>query len=319
MRKPAVVVLLILSLVLSACGPAMQPATDTAEGGEVFVLALPRIVVDFDATGTPSVLGLKLSDLAPVVGSSVSNLRLHEFYVGWMTAANVQHVELRQTGRGVALLVNGKALPHIGWDDASLREAGDLASAFNVPTTDLVKKLLPMVRRLGLDIVLRFPRQSAAPEIAMADPTAPITVTAPATAPAPSAVVKFEVKYDANGVPGILGITASDLSALGVNLSSVVLSPNNVRLIQSKNIQTVELRGRPDGLYLYINGEPLPNVVWDDAFLGNAAELYAQTNPGSPYIPLARQLIPMVNKADIDVLVHFPLAAGAQPVPAKMH
>lgn len=319
MKKSVWVVLVIVTLLLAACGPAMQPAsgpeTDT---GEVFMVALPRLQVDFDKDGNPGVVGLKLSDLSKYTGMNFAGFQLNKFYIDWMSAANVQHIELRQTGNGIVLFANGKPLPNVAWSDASLQAAGDFAGLFNVQNTQMIRKFLPIVRRLGLDLVLTFPRSEGVAEIPLADPNLVVkTVASPSNTPA-SAVVQFEVKYDENGVPGILGISAADLAAMGMN-APLALHPAYVKLLEDNNIQTMELRGKSDGLFIYVNGNPLPNIAWDDAFLTNSADLYAQMNPSSPYIDVVKTVVPMINKADIGVMVHFPLAAGQKPIAAKMH
>ena len=218
MKKSVWVLLLVATLVLAACGPAMKPATGPeTDTGEVFMIALPRIVINFDADGNPSVLGLNLADVGKYTGMSMAGFQLNKFYIDWMTAANVQHVELRQTGNGIVLFVNGKAMPHIGWSDASLQQATDLAGLFNVQNTEMIRKFLPIVRRLGIDVVLTFPRAEGVAEIPLIDPEAAVNTVAQASTEPASAVVQFEVKYDENGVPGILGITAADLAAMGIS------------------------------------------------------------------------------------------------------
>jgi hypothetical protein len=207
----------------------------------------------------------------------------------------------------------------VAWDDASLQQAGDLAPLFNVPveTVDMVKKLLPIVRRLGLDMVLKFPLRPDAKAIPLADPAVAMAKVKPEEAAA-TAVVKFEIKYDQQGVPGILGITAQDLLALGIS-APLALDMNAIRALQARNVQFMELRTKPDGLYVYVNGNPLPNLVWDNTLLTSAADMYGQTNPTSPYVEVVKQALPTLDNMDIGVLVHFPLAAGATPITAKMH
>jgi sulfur carrier protein ThiS len=319
MKKSVWVVLVIVTLLLAACGPAMQPATGPqTDTGEVFMVALPRLQVDFDAQGNPGIVGVNLADVAKYTGMNFAGFQLNKFYIDWMTAANVQHIELRQTGNGIVLFVNGKPLPNIAWSDQSLQAAGDFAGLFNVQNTQMIRKFLPIVRRLGLDLVLTFPKAEGVAAIPLADPNQVVTTTAaPSNTPA-SAIVQFEVKYDENGVPGILGISAADLAAMGVN-APLALAPSYVKLLEDNNIQTLELRGKSDGLFLYVNGNPLPNIAWDDTFLNNTADLYAQMNPSSPYIGVVKTIVPMINKADIGVMVHFPLAAGQTPIAAKMH
>lgn len=323
MRKSVWVVLTIVTLLLSACGPAMQPATGPqTAGGEVFMVALPRIELAFDAVGSPSILGVDLAQVGAIFGvdatAFASAYRLPKFYVDWMTAANVQHMELRQTGNGIGMWVNGKALPHIGWSDASLQKTSDLMGLFNVQNTAMIGKFLPIVRRLGLDLVLHFPKQAGAADIPLVDPTVAVQQAAAPSGEPASAVVQFEVKYDENGVPGILGISAADLAAMGIQ-APLALAPAYLDLLKRNNIQNMELRGKNDGLFLYVNGEPLPNIVWDDKYLANAADIYAQMNPQSPYVTMAKQILPLVSRADIAVMVHFPVAEGQKPIAAKMH
>lgn len=321
MRRWAPVLLLVSALLLAACGPAMQPATGPeTDSGEVFMIALPRIAIDFDSMGNPSMMGIKLEDVERITGQSLSSMRLNKFYVDWMTNANVQHVELRQTGNGVAFIVNGKPMPHIAWTDKSLQKTSEVAALLQVSNadTELLRKFLPIVRRLGLDLVVTFPRRSDATAIALMNADEALKVKPSTVVEPASAIVRFEVKYDNQGVPGVLGISAADLAARGID-APLAIDLRYVDLFKKNNIQFVELRGKDDGLYLYINGEPLPNIVWDDTFLTNAADLYVQMNPESPYTQVAKQVLPLVNNADVNVIVHFPIAADQKPIAAKMH
>jgi len=320
MRKSVWLILLVTTLVLSACGPAMVPAAGPAgESGEVFVIALPRIVVDFDAAGTPSVLGLSLNDISAMTGQQFANLQLNKFYIDWMQAANVQHVELRQTGNGLVLLVNGKPLPYLGWSDDSLVKAADVAGYFNVPRTDMIRKFLPIVRRLGLDLVLRFPRPQGVAEIPLADPNMVVNLKPTPSGQGASAVVQFEVKYDQNGAPAILGITPADLASLGINLGAASLAPSIIQMVQSSNIQNIELRSKEDGVSVYVNGQVLPTIVWDNSMLANVNEIYGAMNQKTDRnVQIVQTLLPLINKADMAVLVHFPVAPGQAVIPAKL-
>ncbi len=326
MRKSVWVVLAIVALVLAACGPAMQPAASPqTASGEVFTVALPQIVVDFDKSGNPSVLGIDAAKLQSY-GLNIPVSGIGPTAAAQMTANNIQHIEMRQTGNGVVLFVNAKPMPYLAWSDASLQQLTDLtgllgASAPNPQVLTLVRKFLPIVRRVGLDLVLTFPKQDAAQKIALANPDQVVkAVAVPSTDPA-SAVVQFEIKYDQNGVPGILGITASDLAAMGLN-APLALAPSVLTGLQANNIQNMELRSKGDGAFIYVNGNPLPNIAWDPQLLGNAVDLWLQMNPGvNQFVPvdLVKQVAPSIAKADIAILVHFPVTAGQTPIVAKMH
>jgi len=159
MRKTLWIALVLISLVLSACGPAMPPSTSPKTArGDTFLLALPRLEIEFDKDGNPTVLGMKLAEVGAMLNQDLSGIRLDPFLVNWMTTTDIQHIEMRQTGDGMAVVVNGKPMPHIAWDDQSLERALKLAQVFapgNENQFNAIKKLLPIVSRLGLDVVVR--------------------------------------------------------------------------------------------------------------------------------------------------------------------
>jgi len=318
MRKSLHVVLVILSLLLVSCGPAATPGVSPqAQSGEVFLVALPRIVIDIDEAGDISVLGIKVADIGRFTGRDLSSVKVDKAIVDRMVAGKLQHVEIRQMGDRLAPFVNGKPLPHIAWTDEALQQTADVLALLNVPNANVLKSVLPIVRRLGLDVVVRFPRGAAA-EIPMVDLANPPAPAAPAAAQAPSVLARFEIKYDARGVPAILGITAEQLAALGISLP-VALDPSMIQKLQTQNIQNMEINGKASGLTVYVNGNPLPSLVWDQQTLTNAVDLYSQMDPSSPYGELIKMAVPVISNPDVAVLVHFPAAAGQAAVPAKMH
>lgn len=324
MRRFVLVVLVLMGLVLASCGPAIMPAAapETASG-ETFVVALPRIVITFDEQGNPGVEGVALQEIARSVGVplDMSQLRIDPFYPAWMKAANIQHVELRQTGDGVALLVNGALMPSLSFQGDSLQRMSDVAPLLgqNGPAIgQLLEKFGPLVQRLGLAIALKFPKQDGAQDIPYAPADTKVAALAASNEP-PTAVAKFEIRYDEQGVPSILGISARDLLALGIN-ANVALAPSVMQQLQANNLQHMQLSSRSDGLHLYVNGNPLPAIAWDSTSLNNALQVYEQMNPGVPqqYLDLIRTFVPMLARTDMSVMIHFPVAAGAQPIPAKM-
>jgi hypothetical protein len=235
-----------------------------------------------------------------------------------MTKAGIQHIEIASVGDRLVFFVNGKPMPHLGWSEDSLNRALDLAGKLGVQNAGTISKLLPMVTRLGLDIVLRFPLQEGATEIPMTELGAAKNLkVSPTTDPA-SAIIKTEVKFDENGQPGIMGLSAKDLQAMGV-AGLPGLSPDTLQKLQGGNIQNLELRTKPDGAYIYANGQPLPKLIWDSQLLANLVEVYAKLSADAPLLPLIQSLVPYMDRADVGVLLHFPLAAGAAPIPTEMH
>lgn len=324
MRK-VIVTLTVLGLLVAGCGPAVLPAaapeTDT---GEKFVVALPRIVLAFDENGNPGFEGLDVEQITRSFNMplNLSAYRIDPQVVTWMTSTNVQHLEMRQTGNGLALLANGKLMPHLRWQDGSLEATGGfvrMLSPQNEQIATLVEKLAPLVKGLGLAIVVKFPMKPGAEAIPLAadDLVAaePEAVTGPA-----SAMVQFEIKYDEQGVPSIMGISARDLAAAGI---SAPLALDSAMLSQAKtnNIQYLELRSKGDGLQIFVNGTPLPVLIWDSTMLDNTVNAAEQLY--GPYTAIdwkvVRQLVPVLTKLDVSVLIHMPLAADAEPIPVTRH
>ncbi len=305
MSRWTLAALLVVTMLLVGCGSAAQPAAQKA--AEPFMLALPRIVVNVDAAGNPSILGL-----SPALFGM--DARFPQPLLDTLIAANVQHLEARILARGLVIYVNSKPLPHIGWDDEALAQGADLAQVMMGQDLGTVKKLLPIVRRLGLDVVVRLPKKTGTADIPLITleegaKIVPETAAGPATA-----IIKLDAKIDDKGMPGIFDVTAKDLSALGVEVPPV-LDADTLKRLQGANIQHLLIRSKPGGLFIYVNGKPLPHLVWDSRFLTNAAELFGQLMPDSPYGPLVTEIAPGLDRADIDVLVLLPPAAGAKTLP----
>jgi hypothetical protein len=271
------------------------------------MIALPRLVVDLDENGNPSVEGLALEDIEALTGVPLQTLALNPYYVDWMKNTNVQHVELAHSDDGIFLFVNGEQLPYLDWDSESIEAAGDVAALFNVPYARLISLLAPIIQRTGLNVVVRFPTQDGAASIPMRDATSP-PAPIEAEAAAPSLITHIDVDYDATGEPMIAGVTSGELAeATGLYLP-VNLDPAMVAALQAQGVQTLRLLSTGEGLYVYVNEAPLPHVAWDQGRLADTAGLYAQINPDSPYIRLINLLAPQLDNMDLDLMLRFPEA-----------
>jgi hypothetical protein len=298
-----VVLTVIAALLLSACGAATVPTTDeTTDSGQRFLVSLPRLVVDVDEQGQASVNGLSIDAVNQILpGAPLPDLAINPFYVDWMTNTNMQHLELASTDKGVFLFANGEPLPYLAWDGDSLSNLGTVAGIANLPYGNLISKLVPIVQRTGLNMVMRFPAQEGASEIPVRDPNIAPEAMQPVTEEvAPALVTRIDVNYDASGVPTIAGISSRDLAEAGVFLP-IELTPDLLAQLKSNDVKEIRFVTGPNGISITVNGEALPQIAWNSALLNNGADLYAQMNPDSPYIALAKLLLPEMSNLDLDL------------------
>ena len=54
-------------------------------------------------------------------------------------------------------LLAGEPLPYVSWDADSVGLTGDLIYGMGVPNGDIIRRLLPLLRHIGLDIIVQMP------------------------------------------------------------------------------------------------------------------------------------------------------------------
>jgi hypothetical protein len=330
MRRVTVAWIIIAGLLLSACGTAVLPQAESgAESGKALTIGLPRIVVTVDENGKLGIEGfLSLTQLDQLANSlglplGLSSFALPPEMVQRMMIGGIQHLEIRQTADKLVLLFNGKPMPSLSWKDGSIDSLSQLLSLGGPQasqTGQMLQKLIPLAERLGLSIALKFPTQPgaepipyASDEVVMAQPEAATTD--------PSLSLNLEVSYDEAGVPSFLGIPPEQIQALfGGQRLRLALDPKIIEQAQANNIQHLELRSKGDGLWVYVNGNAVPPVRWDKQTLGNAIEVWVAMNPGlNPSVGnTVRTLAPYLSNADLSIMLHFPVAPGAEPIPVTM-
>ncbi|MGE5602361.1 MAG: hypothetical protein ACM30E_04895 [Nitrososphaerales archaeon] len=319
MRQRLWVSVVVIAFILAGCGgQAAQPPTGpTTSSGELFQVALPRLVIDVDAEGNPSILGISPA-LLSAFGVDVAGFKLPKDLVTQFTDASVQHLEIASVGDRLMFFANGKPVPHLGWTTDSLNRMLNLLNTMKVENAQAIQRILPIVTRLGLDVVLRFPRPEGEAEIPFVDTSTVRSFQPTATTDPASLVAKFEVRFDDQGRAGMMTLSPEDLAALGVG-SPLSLSPETLANFQAGNIQHMEIRTKPDGAYIYVNNDPLPRLIWDTQLLKNAVDLYGELSPDAQLLPLIQQIAPYLDRADLDVLLRFPKAAGQADIPAELH
>ncbi len=301
-------ILLLFGSVLAACGGEPVPVKDQDAD---FVLALPRLVVDIDENGMPTVAGLS-PELLALLGVDVQQFAMDPKVVNWFTQADVQHIELVQKDDGIYVFVNGVLMPHLGWDTEDLQNMTDAMAKLGVVKPEfqtILRFLVPFIQHTGLDVVLRFPKQPTAEEIPLRDVNEPIK-TIEASNEAPMAIVKANVVFDENGAPSILGLSTQDLADAGLaGLRNIGLAQETLQKMKEAGIHKITIQSTPGGLVFWINDQQLPYVVWNDEYLNNAADLYAQLY-FLPQYELQRELVknilPAIARVEGEVTFEFP-------------
>jgi hypothetical protein len=315
MQKRLWVVIVIAALLLASCGPATVPTTspETASG-EIFMIALPRIVVDYDTEGNPAeILGIDLSKLP----FQFAALKLPPETIARLTSSNIQHVEMAFVGHGVTVTLTASRCPtsvgmmplsnrHSTWQGLGQTEHG-LVQADGAHADSAWD-------RSGS----AFPGAPGASEIAMTNPGE-----------------RGQAGYHANYSRAVGDRYLRDQvrrkweprnpghhrrrSGSSGDSAQVGLPPSTISALQEANIQNMEMQSQPSGLYVYVNNGVLPNLTWDPTLLTNLAELMVQLSPNSAYNDVIMGVVPNLDKLYLDILIHFPLAPGAEPIPAQMH
>lgn len=319
----------VMALALSAC--TNNRATEVGDPNSDFYLALPRIEISIDKDGNPSLANIDLKTVEALTGNTVdlSAYRLDPAYVAWLSSAGVQNIEIVHKGDGLFLFQNNKPLPHIGWNGESIASVGSTVSDLGSKTgmmdanqANLVKKLLPFLRRLGVDVAVKFPVPDGAQPLELRPAGGKIEAKASAASD-PIVQTKLVVNYDANGTPSVAGLSAADLAAIpGMEaMGGLNLDPTLVKNMTDLGIQHISLKTDKDGVLIALNDKQLPSIVWTDEYLSNTAELISALNtyPGMEQVNgLVKDLLPKIKDANVELALRFPLAPGAQALPSPL-
>lgn len=314
-RRIVLAIVLVLAMLLgTACAaqPGTPQATEEVASGVVNALdqylptiMLPRLSISYDSQGVPSIFGISTTTIQSLVGIDLSFLNLPPAYVNGFTAQNLQHVELEIADSGMFIYANGDALPYLAWDEASLNQLGVLLDATDAVQYDaMIRRALPLLQRLGIDLVLYFPRAEgvgAIPVRSRAERALAMEVETE-----PTMIVQLGVDYAENGVPSILGVTTTELRALGVDLSFLELTQPTLDLLERADLSSLRLQVQGDGVTISANGERLPYLAFSEQHLNNAVGLYTQLYGSGPVTDFAAGAVPLISAMDVDLMLDLP-------------
>jgi predicted small secreted protein len=321
--------LLVAVVVLTGCAPrsgAGDAAAISADPMEL-VIDLPAIVVDINADGTPSIGNVPVSQVGALAGMDLSTLAVPAEWVNFMTQGNIQHLQVNNRTDGLMLLVNGEAIPSLAWDGESLVATADSLRAFGV-AVPMLEKVLPLVQRLGIGVIVRFPVAAGAEAVPMyveGDTSAAATARATqeefiAAVGAPPRI-NLPVQYEADGSFSVGDLTDAEWTALtGAPWYALRLDPTVLNNLSSMGVNSLSLATDAAGIHIAINGKHLPALTWGDGQLihllnvADAMGLWAMVAPGmdmSSILVTVYDLLPVVQVTDFALNVQFPASGMA--------
>ena len=267
-------------------------------------------------------------------------------YVDWFIDSNIQHITVATRKDGLYLLVNGEPLPHLSWDDDSLSNMVDLLRDFSedgdpagedafqlMSDTQFaaVGDLLPLMRTLNIRLDFRFPVKSTGPGERIIEPI-PLAgseafgsrLSRDERDAEPEQLVDIDIAYqpyaDGDGwVPTLFGFSTMDMKTLlrpmDVDVPLMRLREDLRARVQQAELESLSMAIGERGVSFTANGEPLPQIRWNEESLGNVSAVLADLYPESAeipeeaeWVPIVRSTAPMYNDYSLTVTLRFPIA-----------
>lgn len=321
-RKPAAKLMLLLSLLLmllllAGCAPRPGAGeTAAAAGPQDVVIDLPSLALDVAEDGSVSIGGVNISELAGGLGVPLE-LPITADQVQMLTGLGIQHIQVANEPDGLALLVNGQALPSLAWSREELANIAQFA-----PQIPGLGELLPILTQLGIGVTLNLP-------VAAGVERAPLAVSAEESAAAALAASQSEfaesigelptitvpVTYADDGTYTVAGMSGDAWASLtGLDLfASLTQRPEQIDFMQSRGIEQVDVKLDPEGLRILIDDAALPYIDLSGGKLASVIELARST--GALNIPgldaatldtILSQFLPILTSANLDLSLRFP-------------
>jgi hypothetical protein len=140
------------------------------------------------------------------------------------------------------------------------------------------------------------------------------------------------VRIDEDGrIAEVAGFDTNVVDAIAESVSGgpvigriKVLSPLYLDWFRKSNIQHITVASRPEGLFVFVNGEALPYIRWDDDSMGNlvdALEMFERDGHGAYLLPADTQknvsaILPVLPKLGLQLRFELPVPDGVERIPA---
>ena len=280
---------LIVSLVLGACGGG-------ASGSTWFNFPSVKLVIKENGT-------------ANLYGFNVNQVILQPSVLQQLQTANIQRLEARAGYNGIHVYLNGEDMPYVSWDAESTENLQDVIRALpptTLPNGDLVARMLPWLRTIGLGVRLDLPvaAGSRAKNIANWSGETSVKPEDPGETTIGPIVIASLV-FDENGEAYVEGIAVSQLEQLLGTTLPLRLDPGVLSILDAIGAETLRISTQPNGIDVFLNEEPFPGIAYDSKYLERTAaeaEAFVQ-DPAT--LAMIEQLLPLLTGADITVVVSF--------------
>jgi hypothetical protein len=322
-------VLLVAVVALSGCAPrpGAGGAAAISSSPSDLVIDLPAIVIDINSDGSPSIGNVPVAQMGAMAGADLSALAVPQAWVDFMSQGNIQHIQVNNRADGLLLLVNGEPIPSMAWDGESLVATADTLKSFGV-VIPMAEKVLPLVQRLGIGVIVRFPVAAGKDIIplyvegdtsaSMAAKTAQDEFLAAVGAPPK---INLPVMYGADGSFTVGDLSDAEWTALtGAPWYALRLNPAMIDNLSKMGVKSLGLSTDAEGIHLALNGKALPTLTWGDGKLvhlldvADAMGLWSMVAPGmdlSSVLATVYDLLPVVQTTDFSLSVEFPASGVA--------
>jgi hypothetical protein len=275
------VVAFMVSLALGACGGGSTGKT---------WFNVPSINVRLQPDGTARVLGFNAGYV------------LDPALIQQMQTANVQKAEIRIGYGGIFIFINGEPLPYIDWSEEAVNTLQDVLVALpNVPNGQLIANALPWLRTFGLGVSLFLPE---AGDIPAWNGVEPVRAEGSGGEPTIGPNTIGSLVFDSEGNLDVERIPAAFLEQqLGIALPS--LDANTLSVLQSLDVQSMQISITPSGIDLTMDDRPLPGLAYTSETLERLGQ-YATAFVSDPAMQeTVNRAITLLSSAQIDVAVSF--------------
>lgn len=130
----------------------------------------------------------------------------------------------------------------------------------------------------------------------------------------PLLLPRVTVTLDDQGVPSVLGISLANVGRLlGQDVSGIKIDPKTVQLLKSAGVQNLEAVATAEGLYLFVNGQPVPYLALDQETRESVGDLLTLVGVQEGTANLVQNALnnDLLGRIGVPVVVKLPVDPGA--------